>query len=93
MYPWQGVESARSHCKISLSREIERTPFQAAWTTLFAEVTKDWPFYMSCQAADAGCSPGLLQWQKLHPLGAVFVAPAAIAAPQPGNQRNGRLCR
>ena len=49
----------------SLEFKIERTPFQAAWTTLLTQVTRDWPFYMACQAADAGCSPGLLQWQKL----------------------------
>ncbi|MGI8724346.1 MAG: hypothetical protein ACR2J1_03080 [Methyloceanibacter sp.] len=44
----------------SLEFKIERTPFQAAWTTLFT-----WPFYMACQAAGAGCSPGLLAWRKL----------------------------
>ena len=49
----------------SLEFKIERTPFQAVWTDLLAEVTREWPVYMGCQTGDAGCSPGLVQWQKL----------------------------
>lgn len=49
----------------SLEFKTERTPYQAAWSSLLSRMTKETPLYAACRNGSASCSPALLRWQKL----------------------------
>jgi len=49
----------------SLEFKTERTPYQAAWSSLLSRIAKETPLYAACRNASASCAPGLQRWQRL----------------------------
>ena len=49
----------------SLEFKTERTPYQAAWSSLLSRMSKETPLYAACRNGSSSCPPGLQRWQKL----------------------------
>jgi len=49
----------------SLEFKTERTPYQAAWSSLLSRMTRETPLYAACRNGSTSCSPGLQRWQRL----------------------------